>query len=157
LAVTEPSKFFTQHHAVEAPTIDERSFRPFWRRRTRLDDLLSDKAINLFVWRAGVDYRALAEMRLMDDFPAKGFDQNETLRAGSDIGIAHRIDTGGRITSINRELDKDHVRLLEAHLVDDLDWAELARRCRVHRTTARRKTIRALKALAEVVWNGGSR
>lgn len=157
--MTEPSKFFTQHHAVEAPTIDERSFRPFWRVRTHLDALLIDGAIGWPVWRAAVEYRTLAEVVLAGQWPAKWLDadQADNSRGGFDVSIAFRIDAVDRLKSIHRALGNFPTGLLQAHLVDDLKWVELGRRYSVHAKTARSWTVVTLGALAEVIWNGGSR
>jgi hypothetical protein len=152
--MTEPSRYFTQHFAVEAPSIDADTFRAFWRVRhlVRLDGLLRDRAISFPVWRAGVEYRTLAEIRLASIYPAKGFDQSDAPRSGFDGGIARRIDAADRLVGINRRLGRGRVKLLEAHLVDDLEWAELGRRCHVHAKTARRWTIAALEVLSKVIW-----
>ena len=53
--------FYRQHHAVEAPAVDERQFRTSWRVRTKLDKLFDDGAIAIDEWRAGLAFRATAE------------------------------------------------------------------------------------------------
>lgn len=152
--MAEPTKYFRQHHAVEAPAIDERAFRPFWRVRTRLDQLLIDGAISFPVWRAGVSFRLLAEIVLSQQYPAKwlGVDRGEQNRLGFDTSIAGRIDAINRLGDLRRALGGFALDLLEAHAVDDLTWAELGRRYGVHGKTARTWTIVTLRALAAVLW-----
>ena len=149
--MTEPTKYFRQHHAVEAPAIDEQSFRPFWRVRTRLDQLLIDGAILWPVWRAGMSFRVLAEIVLAAQHGTNRLDYSDR-PAAFDASIARRIDAIKRLGELRRALGGFALDLLEAHAVDDLSWAALGRRYGVHGKTARTWTIVALQALAGVLW-----
>lgn len=154
--MNEPSKFYTQHHAVEAPVIDGREFRPFWRVRTRLDQLLADRAITFSMWRAGVTFRRLAELVLAGQWPAKGPGLDGVkIGGGYDITVARRIDAIDRLGWIRLQLGGVAFDLLEAHAVDDVTWVELGKHYGVHAKTVRNWTIAALALLAEVIWSGG--
>jgi hypothetical protein len=157
LAVTEPTKFFRQHHAVEAPAIDDREFRPGWRVRPKLEQLFIDGAISFAVLRAGMIFRVRAEVVLSQQYPAKwlGVDRGEKNRLGFDMSIVRRRDAIKQLGDLRRKLGGFAIDLLEAHLVDDLDWAELGRRYGVHGKTARTWTIVTLQALAGVLWGKG--
>jgi hypothetical protein len=152
--MTEPTKFFTQHHPVEPPVVNDHAFRTGWLVKNHLNGLLREHAISFDVWAAGVEYRRLAEIRLAGMFPPRSFDQGTG--AGFGRHPAGRIDAGERLVAIKLGLGRDRVVLLNCHLVDDMKWSELGRRLRVHPTTARRRTIAALKVLTEVLLDGGS-
>lgn len=146
--MTEPSKFFTQHHAVEPPAIDALAFRPFWHIRSRLDGLLIDEAISWQAWRAAVAFRTAAEIVLSETWRSQwAIDRHQPGRSGVTIG--RRVDAATRLRVIRHSLGEWKFTLLECHLVDDLSWSELGRKYRVHAKTVRRWTIAALNALPE--------
>lgn len=152
--MTGPSPFYRQHFTVEAPAIDERTFRPFFRIRTGLDQLHDDATISETEWRAARAFGDLALLAIATDWPTKwfGFDQSEKTRFGADVGIAGRIDARKRLRAIRRSLGRDDFALLEVHVVYDLTWTEIGRRLGVHPKTAKRRTIAAIKALTAVIW-----
>ena len=149
---SEPSKFYQQHHAVEAPVIDGVAFRPYWRVCTRLDQLLADRAINTTIWRAGVEFRAIAELVMRDQWKAPNLDR--VSGGGMDMTVPKRIDALKRKASVRRDLGNFAVDLLELHLVGDLPWVQLGQHYGVDRRTARGWTISALQGLACVLWSG---
>ena len=155
--MTEPSPYFTQHHAVEPPAVNEREFRTAWRRRPQLEQLAIDEAISYATFRAGAEFRVLAEIAIIDQWPAKWIDDRG--KGGFRVGalIARRMKALDRLRDIRANLGPWVFGLLERHLVDDLSWAELGRRYGVHGKTARAWTIAALAALATVTWQGGYR
>jgi hypothetical protein len=150
--VSEPTKFFRQHHAVDSPAIDENAFRPYWRVRSRLDQLLLDGAISFPVWRAGAAFRVLAEMVIAELYPAKWLDQTAKNQLGFGLSLAGRIDALDRLQRVRAALGGFAFELLERHLVDDQSWARLAQRYGAHPKTVRNWTITALQALATVIW-----
>lgn len=150
--MTEPSSFYRQHHAVEAPAIDGAEFRPYWRVWTRLDQLLADRAINSNQWRAGVEFRRIAELVLSDQWKPPNLDR---VGGGQDNMIPKRIDALKRKAYIRGALGSFAVDLLELHLVGDLPWVQLGEHYGVDRRTAREWTIVSLTALPYVVWGKG--
>jgi hypothetical protein len=150
--VTEPSRYYTQHHAVEPPAIDALAFRPYWRRRTRLDRLLVNGVITEHEWRAAQHFRGLVEIIRAGDWPAKAFDRGAHVTGGSARGIERQFDALARLVVLRRELGTFAVDVLEAHIVDDESWVVLAARWCVHPKTARAWTVTIVKALATVIW-----
>ncbi|HEY2528078.1 MAG TPA: hypothetical protein VGJ20_09055 [Xanthobacteraceae bacterium] len=151
--MAEPSAFFRQHHAVEPPAIDALAFRPFWRVRTRLDQLLIDGAISFPEWRAGQIFRTLAERVLAATWRSQWVDRVQVPATSFDRGLAARADALKQLAAIHAALGGFAVNLLEAHIVNDERWKELGPRLGVHPRTARQYTIAAVKALAMVIWN----
>lgn len=151
--MTEPSRFFTQHHAVEAPSIDERAFRAYWRVWTRLDQLLADRAINSLTWRAGVEFRRLQELVLTDQWKTPNLDHIGG--GGSDMTMPRRMDALKAVALVRRDIGSFAVDLLELHLVADLPWETLGKQYGVHRKTVRGWTIVALEVLPYVLWQRG--
>lgn len=147
--IVGPSPFFRQHHAVEAPLIDNRNFRQAFRVLTKLDQLLFDGAITKPVWRAGTLFRVTAEIVISEDYPNSSMMYNE--HGGErDHTQNHRLDARKRLRVVRAALsDRDH-RLLWQHVVEDLNWSEIARRRNVHPKTVRRWTIAALNRLAAI-------
>ena len=151
--MTEPSPFFRQHHAIEAPAIDGAEFRPYWRVWTRLDQLLADRAINATTWRAGVDFRRIAELVLSDQWKTPNFEH--VGGGGGENSVPRRLDALKRKAHIRAALGSFAVDLLELHLVGDLPWMQLGEHYGVDRRTARSWTIIALEALPYVMWQRG--
>lgn len=147
--MTDQLRYFAQHHALEAPAINEREYRPFFRVDTRLDQLCASHAISLETWHAAIRFRRSAEIVLAQQWPAKSLDRGGNAQASS-VMIARRLDAANHIRSVSRAIGAFAVRLLEWHCVDDLPWDEIGQRLNVHRKTARSWTIVALNALAMV-------
>jgi len=150
--VSEPTKYFQQHHAVEAPAIGEHSFRPFWRVRTRLDQLLIDGAISFPVWRAAALFRTLSEIVIADDWPATSMTFSEGGALGFDVSSIRRIDALNRLHAIRNCVGRTVFAMIERHVVEDQSWTQLAGYYGVHPKTVRSWTIAALQALAAIIW-----
>jgi hypothetical protein len=150
--VPEPDKFYTQHHAVEAPVIDDTEFRQYWRVHTRLDTLLADRAISIHEWRAGQAFRSIAHTVLATSWPTSKWLDSGRGGGGIDYVLVARHDAISRLHELHRDLGGFAIDLLEAHIVDDESWSAIGRRLRVHPKTARTWTIIALRALAAVIW-----
>ena len=151
--MTEPSPFFRQHHALESPSIDDTSFRPYWRVWTRLDQLLADQAIGPVVWRAGVGFRRLQEIVVTDQWKTPNLEYVGS--GGGDMTVPRRLDALKAVALVRREIGSFAVDLLELHLVADLPWERLGQQYGVHRKTARNWTIICLEMLAVVLWQRG--
>jgi len=152
--MTEPSGFFRQHHAVEAPAIDGAHFRQHWSVVPKLEQLKTDRAISWSVWLAAVEFRRVLEIVLMDQWKPPSFDHVGG-GGGFDPG-PRRIDALKRKAIVRGHIGSWAVDLLELHLVADLPWEDLGRRYGVHRSTARRWTIHTLEVLPYVVWRGNA-
>jgi hypothetical protein len=153
--MAEPSPFFRQHHAVEAPAIDQWHFRTYYRVWTRLDQLKADRAISPYVWLCGCEYRRIAELVLSDEFHPPNFEYGGMGHnsRGTDFDPSRgRIDAGNHKAEIRKHLGGFAINLLELHLVGDLPWETLGKLYGVHRKTVKRWTIECLDGLAFVVW-----
>jgi hypothetical protein len=142
--VTSPSAHFRQHHAVDEPRVDAGNFRPAWRVRTRLDQLLIDRSITPHEWFIAVRFRTMLELVAMRqgvraariEFLPPG-KPNGTTSAQASRYCREIADRFGAVCS----------GILIACLVDDLSWAELGRRIRVDPRTAKAWTVVLLKML----------
>lgn len=143
----EPSPFFRQHVALDAPEIDARSFRPYWRVRTRLDQLLIDHAISYAQWYAGVTFRLWVERRLGASYGGQSLDRSDRPSAGFDASAVRGIDASDELDRVCVDLGADHLRLVSLFVVHDVNFRDIARALDCHPTTARKRTIDALRAL----------
>jgi hypothetical protein len=145
-----PSPEYRQHHSVDPPHIGRSEFRPAWRVRTQLDTLLVRGNIGRDEYLAGDRFRSLwhhafgsltpSSLRRMTDALIDG---TRTLREPL-VPVA----AIGRVVELEAKLGKSTFNLLVALLILDLPWTELAKRCRLHRTTAKQYAISALEELA---------
>lgn len=146
--VSTPDAFIRQHRQdLEPPRVDARVFRQGWRIVTRLDGLLADFAIDATTWAAARAFRQTWEAALA--LPGRGPPLMVRAGTGTPGGASlARLDAVGRLRRLADALGPFHCRLLQAHVVLDLSWSEMARQHHVDRTTIRRWTIRALERLA---------
>lgn len=150
--MSEPSPFYQQHYAVEPPAIDEREFRAGWRRLTQLNKLHRYHAITDLEWRAGQHFYTIVEAADRTQSRAQSFDYAPG-GSGFDGGLVRRLDAETRLNKLVRVLGLPRTKLLKLHIVEDLKWRELGRRLGVHPTTARRRTVSAIKQLTSVIWS----
>lgn len=150
--MTEPTKFFQQHHTVEPPAVDSTHFRQHWSVVPRLDQLKNDGAIGWYVWLAGVEFRRILELVLSDQWKAPSMDY---IGGGGFDPAPRRIDAKKRKAYVTSHIGSWAVDLLELHLVGDLPWESLGVQYGVHRSTARRWIITTLEALPYLVWQKG--
>jgi hypothetical protein len=145
-----PSVEFRRHHQVEAPHIGRSEFRPAWRVRTQLDTLLVRGNIGRDEYLAGDRFRALWHHAFGSLTPSSLRRAWAALIDNSRQGSEPRVpvDAIGRVVELEAKLGKVTFNLLVALLILDLPWTELAKRCRLHRTTVKQYAIRALEELA---------
>ena len=149
--MTAPSPYYRQHHQVEAPSIDERHFRPAWRVLTRLDGLLAAGAITAAEWHAAADFRDMAELALggaasrsvLSSARATRYDASPT----TDRLVA-RLDARSWLDEVTSAIGIVACALIQACVVDELSWAAIGRRFGVDPKTARAWVITSIKALA---------
>jgi hypothetical protein len=145
-----PSVEFRQHHAVEPPHIGRTEFRPAWRVRTQLDTLLVRGFIGRDEYLAGDRFRSLWHRAFSSLTPSSLRRMTEALIDGMRTlrePIVH-VAAIGRVVELEARLGKTAFNLLVCLLILDLPWVELAKRCRLHRTTAKQHAIAALEELA---------
>jgi hypothetical protein len=153
----KPSPEFLQHHAVEAPAVNARSFRQGWRVRSRLEVLHRTGRLTAGQLQAAVEYRAAwelarleaaATMPLLRAGGGGSTDQHARLWAG--------IATVAKLEAVESAIGGMRADLCRACIVHDMPWAELARRTGRDSHTARRWTVLAIVALARA-WSGPRR
>ena len=146
----QPLPEFRQHHAVDPPHIGHTEFRPAWRVRTQLDTLLVRGQIGPEAFRAGDRFRS-AWHKAFGSLTPSSLHQayNAILDRARKAGepVIH-LRTIRAIVELEQRLGKPTFNLLVALLILDLPWVELARRCKLHRTTAKEYAISALDDLA---------
>ena len=150
-----PSVEFRRHHQVEAPHIGRSEFRPAWRVRTQLDTLLVRGNIGRDEYLAGDRFRSLWHHAFGSLTPSSLRRMTEALIDGTRALREPRVPVAaiGRVVELEARLGKTAFNLLVALLILDLPWTELAKRCRLHRTTAKQHAIVALEELAR--WLNG--
>jgi hypothetical protein len=146
------STYLAQHAEFEAPAIDGEHFRPYWRKqnRTRLDDLLAEKAIGTREYLAAILYRDLIARAVQS---AWGGWRTETIdRSTSSLQINGRASAESRLADIRAQLGGFAAVLIDLVVVLDLPWRELGRRYRVDPKTIKRYAVTTLQLLAGVMW-----
>jgi hypothetical protein len=141
-----PSAFYTQHVDVEAPRIDAGAFQPYWRIRshTRLDRLLSERAIGPLEWRAALRFRAAIECLFGD----RCFDR--VRGSGGSSGELYRLDAQLFVRKVHLAIGALATALIWSCVIDDDSWSLIGSRLHIDPKTARRWTIAALQALASL-------
>ena len=145
------SSFLTQHADLDAPVVDEGHFRTFWRRRTRLDDLVADKLIGPLEYRAALAYRDLVETVTASAWGALRTESIARSTAGVDA-IIGRASAAVQLRQIRAQLGDFAARLVDLVVVSDLPWNELGRRYRIDPKTIKRYAITTLQLLASIMF-----
>lgn len=146
----EPSPYFRQHHGLEPPAVDDGTWRPYWRVRTRLDRLVRDGAITPHEWHSAVRLREICETAQAGIVPIHRLDRGVRGRVAP-TQAPRRADALARLDEVRIDLGSVALDLLQACLVDDRSWAWLGQRLSVDPKTARAWTISAIKALRRIL------
>jgi hypothetical protein len=154
----KPSPEFLQHHAVEAPAVNVRTFRQGWRVHSRLDALRRDGRLTAGQWQAAVEYReawesarleAAATMRLIRG-GGGGVGDGGHARLLAGIAIV------ARLRAVESAIGRWRADLCRACIVHDLPWVALGRHLHCDRETARDWTVAAIRTLARA-WSAPQR
>jgi predicted DCC family thiol-disulfide oxidoreductase YuxK len=149
---TQPSAQYRQHHDVEPPRVDTRSFRQGWRVCTRLDRLLADVRITPRTWQAAIAYRDA--WAAASRSTGGGTGRLEPARIGgrgpdaAHSRLLSQLEALARIAESERAIGRLAADLCYACAVADLPWAGIGRTYRCNAETARDWTVAALSALA---------
>jgi hypothetical protein len=144
------SSFLTQHAELDAPVVDDRHFRTYWRRRTRLDDLVADKSIGPLEYRAALEYRDLVATVTASAWGGQRTESIDRSTAANTAIIGH-ASASVRLDAVRAQLG-DRARLVYLVVVADIPWSVLGRLYRVDPKTIKRYAIRALRVLASVMF-----
>lgn len=148
------STYLAQHAAFDAPAIDGEHFRPFFRRRTRLDDLRDEKAIGPRVYLAAILYRDLVEHVSGSARSALRTVVIDGSTSGLDADRA-RAKALVRLRDVRKQLGAFASILVDLVVVLDLPWRELGRRYRVDPKTIKRYAVTTLQLLAQIMGDKG--
>ena len=148
VATAQPSLTYQQHHDVAAPLVDATAFRQGWRICTRLDGLLEAGRIDRACWDAAHTWRRAAELVAPVRVQAWDVRVDRSITP-DDAHALRRVAAAARLRVVAEALGALRVRILEAVLVRDMPWAELARLLRISDKTAQTRATEALVALAE--------
>jgi hypothetical protein len=147
--------WYRQHHELDAPAVDEHTFRPFYRRRTRIDVLVADHAIAPAVYRAAVTYRSLAERATAAAWGAREFDEGrERMPRMPSPASIDRVAARHRLDRVRALIGAFATGLCDAVIIEDLPWSELGRRHRVDPKTVKAWAIAALETMAAAFAKG---
>jgi hypothetical protein len=153
---TQPGLHYKQHHDVDPPRIDVRSFRPGWRVRSRLDVLYRDGRLTPGELQAAVEYRATWERVLaVGRGSGMNFDRGGS-GSGSRDPLAGIVDSVERLRRVEGRIGPVAAQLCHCCAVLDLPWAQLARVTGRDPHTVRDWAVLALRALA-VAWTSPTR
>jgi hypothetical protein len=111
---------YRRHYDVEAPAIDARTFRPGWRRRTRVAALFEDGQISREAFVAGMLWRQWVETL------GQVAVQRWTARIGAQLRdgpTPAQIVAARELRSAGAALGPYRTRILFEHLVEDLSGA----------------------------------
>jgi hypothetical protein len=140
-----PTTEFLGQHDVDAPRIDERSFRQGWRIRTRLDQLLADNRITRGQWQAAVSFRDAWDLARTTKRKAP----SDAIRGSGAPGAAMiaKLDAAEMLRIVEVALGEFAVALIRCCAVDDLAWAAIGRQLDRDPETVRDWTVIAIRCL----------
>ena len=148
--MSAPSAFYRQHQSVEAPLIDTRHFRPGWRVRSGLDRLFRDHAISARSYRAGCEFRDLADCAEAGNFHQAALIAGSGGALGGIERLEARLVAQARLHEIALQLGAVAFALLDMVIVKNLSWAVIGRGFSIDPKTARAWCITAINGLAQI-------
>lgn len=150
--MSQPTRQFAQHHDVAAPQVDARAFRQGWRVASRLDQLLDAGRIDREAWDCAHEWRRWFEV--VTPYRQQQWDVRvQVSRVPNDAGMLLRVAAATRLREAVAALGELRVRLLEACVVRDRPWREIATLLRLSDKTAAVWVVEAIGALAD--WRTG--
>jgi|HubBroStandDraft_3_1064219.scaffolds.fasta_scaffold08362_6 hypothetical protein len=148
----QPTAEFAQHHDLEAPRIDGRSFRQAWRVQTRLNRLLVEGAITPQAWIAALIFRATWDTVFTGLWSVSRWEPAIASSRPTDDRLVNRLDALTALRRLRSNLGRRDYELIEVCIVDDISWSSLGRQLHVDPKTARTRTVTALRALGRRKW-----
>jgi hypothetical protein len=152
VGTNRPTPQFTQHHDVTAPRVDKRAFRQGWRVATRLDGLLEAGRIDREAWDRACEWRRWAETGTPSR--ARPWDIRVDLSAvPTDAGMLFRVHAATKLREAAAAMGALRANILEAVVLHDCSWRQLAHQLRVSDKTATHRAAEAVVALSD--WRSG--
>jgi hypothetical protein len=137
---------------VTAPQVDSTAFRQGWRVATRLDALLETGRINREQHDVACEWRRWAET--VTPSRARPWDIRVDISAvPTDAGMLFRVHAATKLREAAAAIGELRARILEAVVLHDCSWRQLAQQLRVSDKTATQRAAEAVVALAD--WRCG--
>jgi hypothetical protein len=152
-ASSAPSAWRRQHGQIEAPDISSTAFRPYFRSRSQLDKLLSQRAISEREWQAADRFRRLYELAHHSELRGGAYDRvyvdQHCRRPGQAEPSDVRLAAIEKLVRIRRTLGPIVFGIAVEVAVHDTCWAQLARKLGgIDPKTARSRGVEAIAVLA---------
>lgn len=140
-----------RHYDIEAPAIDARTFRPVWRRQTRLAALFEAGRISREAFVAATLWRGWAEA--VGKIRVQRWSQRIPTAALPAGATSAQITAAKELRAAGAALADYRTRILFEHLVEELCWRELGLKLHMDAKTALQWTVASLESLA--AWRQG--
>ena len=152
VATSAPTPQYRAHYDVVAPQVDSTTFRQGWRVATRLDALLEAGRIDQEVWDCACEWRRWAAM--VTRVRVHHWDVRIDVSAvPSDAGMLFRVHAATQLREAAAAIGALRAKILEAVVLHDCSWRQLAQQLRVSDKTAAQRAAEAVVALAD--WRCG--
>jgi hypothetical protein len=152
VTTNRPTPQFTRHHNVTAPQVDSTAFRQGWRVATRLDSLLESGRIDREAWDCACEWRRWAAT--ITPVRVQPWDVRVDVSAvPSDAGMLFRVHAATKLREAAVAIGALRAKILEAVVLHDCSWRQLAQQLRVSDKTAMQRAAEAVVALAD--WRCG--
>jgi hypothetical protein len=152
VATARPTPEFVRHYDVAAPQVDRDAFRPGWQVATRLHALLDLGRIDREEFDFALEWRRCAEV--IAPSHTSSFSPRVDKSVGpADKGMLLRVRAAGWLRECSDALGPLRIKLLEACVLHDRSWVDVAALIRVSDKTAVNYVVEAIEALAD--WHSG--
>jgi hypothetical protein len=152
VSTAAPTPQYRRHHDVAAPQVDSTAFRQSWRVATRLDSLVETGRIDREAWDCACEWRRWAETVTLSR--ARPWDIRVDISAvPADAGMLFRVHAATKLREAVAAIGPLRAKILEAVVLHDCSWRQLAQQLRVSDKTATQRAAEAVVALAD--WRSG--
>jgi tetratricopeptide (TPR) repeat protein len=154
-ASPSPDRYLRQHGPIEPPRVDATAFRPAWRRRSRLDKLLTDGTITPMQWQIAVEYRRTHETAFGSILRSRSLDGTGAQpgrtgrRAALDPSEA-QLAAVEKLQLVRSKLGAAAVQLIELVVIEDLFGRSAPRVFVAIRRRQKPRARLSLQALAQM-------
>jgi hypothetical protein len=152
VATNRPTPQYQHHHDVTVPQVDSTAFRQGWRVATRLDGLFEAGRIDREAWDCACEWRRWAAA--VTPFRVQPLDVRVDVSAvPSDAGMLFRVHAATKLRAAAVAIGELRAKIIEAVVLHDVSWRQLAQQLRVSDKTATQRAAEAVVALAD--WRCG--
>ena len=140
----EPTPELSQHHNLREPETSKKTRREFWQINTRFAALPLSEAERAAGHRWRKDWDTGVEGGSTSGAWGVKVDNSDSKGA-----MDYRVDALGRLRLVTLALGKAEVTFLALCIAYDTPWTQVGKACRIGDRTAIRRTINAIKSLAD--------